>query len=599
MYRVLARLAVLSAALIMATPCLADPQPNPHVDVSAIHLGGGQIQYTILLNNPSGGSAGANVTAVGNFNQIDTTANFLRLLEPGPVDTFFEANLATAFDPLVYGAANGLVNDSYWDDSGLSIAIGVDGVTGGEVGSMVFSFEAVSPFGSDISNTRLAQLVVFDLAAAVLPLGPQPVVSTGQFARFSFVDDSAVFDGMGRDSSIVETFSVGPPRPPLPPLPLSVDPDAFPAGTDITNAFPGVTLSSVGPGFDGDFDPSIFAINPSIHESSPFNASTGSLVFGTNDARFPHVFSGFGDATFRVDFALPASEVRLDAIGNHGSDFARLVAFDAADVVIDTYNTGQLTISSFETMIVTSASFNIDHVVASGAFGESVGFDRLDFNNSLPEVDLDIKPGSDPNSINLGSRGVLPVAILTTDEFDALQVDLATIVFGDPVLLNDGGIGIAPLRSGQEDVNGDGLIDLTLKFSMRDLVDNGALGAMSMEAILRGLTTGGMMFEASDSVRLVPPGDANNDQIVDAADYTIWADNFNTKGAKLSDGDFNEDHHVDAADYTMWANNVGTDLSAPGSAVAAVPEPGTFALGALGVLCFALGAMRRVAGAKA
>lgn len=182
MYRVLARLAVLSAALIMATPCLADPQPNPHVDVSAIHLGGGQIQYTILLNNPSGGSAGANVTAVGNFNQIDTTANFLRLLEPGPVDTFFEANLATAFDPLVYGAANGLVNDSYWDDSGLSIAIGVDGVTGGEVGSMVFSFNAMSLFGSDISNTRLAQLVVFD-PASTGTLIPASLPSTHRFTK--------------------------------------------------------------------------------------------------------------------------------------------------------------------------------------------------------------------------------------------------------------------------------------------------------------------------------------------------------------------------------------------------------------------------------
>jgi hypothetical protein len=36
----------------------------------------------------------------------------------------------------------------------------------------------------------------------------------------------------------------------------------------------------------------------------------------------------------------------------------------------------------------------------------------------LPSGKLRIKPGSDPKSINLGSRGVLPVALLTTDDFD-------------------------------------------------------------------------------------------------------------------------------------------------------------------------------------
>ena len=211
-------------------------------------------------------------------------------------------------------------------------------------------------------------------------------------------------------------------------------------------------------------------------------------------------------------------------------------------------------------------------------------------------ADLDIKPGSDPNSINLKSRGVLPVALLSTDDFDALDVDVETILFGDPLLLDDGGTGVSPLRSAEKDVNGDGLTDLTLKFSMRDLVDNGALGGMSMEAILTGLTTGGMMFEASDSIRLVPPGDANNDLVVDVADYTAWANGFDTNGAKLSDGDFNEDNKVDAADYILWAENFGSDLSvsAPQSAVAAVPEPSTFAIALCGLLgLFAYGWRRR------
>ncbi|MGH7427001.1 MAG: hypothetical protein ACREJ4_01340, partial [Candidatus Methylomirabilaceae bacterium] len=39
------------------------------------------------------------------------------------------------------------------------------------------------------------------------------------------------------------------------------------------------------------------------------------------------------------------------------------------------------------------------------------------------EVDIDIKPGSDPNSINLGDQGRIPLAILTTATFNAADVD--------------------------------------------------------------------------------------------------------------------------------------------------------------------------------
>ena len=52
-------------------------------------------------------------------------------------------------------------------------------------------------------------------------------------------------------------------------------------------------------------------------------------------------------------------------------------------------------------------------------------------NTSLPTtitVAIDIKPGSFPNSINPKSRGVIPVAILTTDSFDATTVDSTTVL---------------------------------------------------------------------------------------------------------------------------------------------------------------------------
>jgi hypothetical protein len=45
-------------------------------------------------------------------------------------------------------------------------------------------------------------------------------------------------------------------------------------------------------------------------------------------------------------------------------------------------------------------------------------------------VNVDIKPGSDTNAINLKSTGSVPVALLGSAEFDIFSVDLNTVKFG-------------------------------------------------------------------------------------------------------------------------------------------------------------------------
>ena len=53
-------------------------------------------------------------------------------------------------------------------------------------------------------------------------------------------------------------------------------------------------------------------------------------------------------------------------------------------------------------------------------------------------------------------------------------------------------------------------------------------------------------------------GDANRDEVVDGADYTVWADHYGATGALGPDGgDFNCDDSVDGADYTIWADHYG------------------------------------------
>ena len=106
------------------------------------------------------------------------------------------------------------------------------------------------------------------------------------------------------------------------------------------------------------------------------------------------------------------------------------------------------------------------------------------------ECQLDIKPGSDPNSINLKSKGVVPVAILTTEDFDASTVDPETVEFA----------GASPVRWAIEDVDGDGDMDMILHFKTQDI----SIQAGDTEASLTAQAEDGWSIIGSDSVRTVP-----------------------------------------------------------------------------------------------
>ncbi len=103
----------------------------------------------------------------------------------------------------------------------------------------------------------------------------------------------------------------------------------------------------------------------------------------------------------------------------------------------------------------------------------------------------------------------MPVAILGTDDFDVLDVEIATLLFGDPLLVDNGETAVSPLRSAYEDVSGDGLLDLTLKFSTADLVEYEALGPDTIEGLLTGELLDGTPFAGLDSIRIVPPNRSN------------------------------------------------------------------------------------------
>jgi hypothetical protein len=104
-------------------------------------------------------------------------------------------------------------------------------------------------------------------------------------------------------------------------------------------------------------------------------------------------------------------------------------------------------------------------------------------------VTVDIKPGSDNNSVNPRSNGVIPVAILTDSYFDATGIDVSSLAFGP------NGAGTA--HNGHiEDVDGDGDDDLMLHFRTRATgVSNG-----DTELCLTGLTSSGMPIAGCDYI---------------------------------------------------------------------------------------------------
>jgi len=122
------------------------------------------------------------------------------------------------------------------------------------------------------------------------------------------------------------------------------------------------------------------------------------------------------------------------------------------------------------------------------------------------QLTLDIKPSSDPAPINLKSKGVLPVAILSTDQLDATQVDVDTLRFGDPALINAGATPVGPLRGTYEDVDYDGVDDLMLKFSMKSLLDNDVIGRDTVQGYVSGQLVDGTVVSGRDAVVIVPAG---------------------------------------------------------------------------------------------
>lgn len=134
---------------------------------------------------------------------------------------------------------------------------------------------------------------------------------------------------------------------------------------------------------------------------------------------------------------------------------------------------------------------------AMAAGGGGVYFDEVTI---IPWLDIavDIGLGSNPLSVNPGSHGVIPVAILGGDDFDVSLIDLQTLDLAGAqprARGNSGNVGSFM------DINHDSIVDLLVHFETEELT----IDPDTCEVTLTGLLEDGTQFGGADFVRIVPP----------------------------------------------------------------------------------------------
>lgn len=117
----------------------------------------------------------------------------------------------------------------------------------------------------------------------------------------------------------------------------------------------------------------------------------------------------------------------------------------------------------------------------------------------LVTVNIDIKPGSDPNCFNINGHGVIPVAILGSADLDVMDIKTDDTLSFDGLKVRVRGKK-GPLCS-IEDSNGDEFLDLVCHFE--DEPSEWVAGS-NESATLAGELVDGTPIEGTDSICIVP-----------------------------------------------------------------------------------------------
>ena len=235
----------------------------------------------------------------------------------------------------------------------------------------------------------------------------------------------------------------------------------------------------------------------SIHDVTveSINLSSNKVLIGDN-VMIDAMLSNHGDYTEDVDVACYYDSQLIDI-----TNVSELNPSDSENLRFNLDTTGM--VEGTYTIKACADAVPGEIIVANNCSEATIELRHI-----IP-VYVDLRPGSCPNPVNIKNKGVLPVAILGSDEFDVDTIDPNTIM-----LSREGvdGVKVSSVNWSYEDVatpyqgdlcgchdlNGDGYKDMTLKFSTKELVDNLNLKDVMGQTI--SLTITGDLTEAEGAV---------------------------------------------------------------------------------------------------
>jgi hypothetical protein len=155
---------------------------------------------------------------------------------------------------------------------------------------------------------------------------------------------------------------------------------------------------------------------------------------GNNRQNFPvltSAASGGGTATIEGTLnSTPNTDFRLEFFANTTADPSNHGEGESfiGSTNVTTDGSGDVSFTNTFSAIVPVGEFI--SATATDPGGNTSEFSgSIDVVIGVIEVSVDIKPGSYPNCFNINGNGVIPVAILGSDDFDVTQIDVATLEF--------------------------------------------------------------------------------------------------------------------------------------------------------------------------
>ncbi len=293
-------------------------------------------------------------------------------------------------------------------------------------------------------------------------------------------------------------------------LTMSVVPASFAVPTWSASGPGTVTVTDTDQGDDG--------VSQFTYNMNPAGFSTSTWSFETTATQDETVTLFYDYSGFHAFFAVTAFLQSFDDDGtttivndgpvnccsspSNGFHYTGSVTFDVVTGETYGFNMGGNNFDSDNRLIGTfTVSFDSDRDGVPDSTDNCVNTPNTDQADSdgngigdvcdIITVDVDIKPGSDKNPVNTKSKGVIPVAVYSTVDFDATTIDPSTVAFGPNGAAESHG------KAHIEDVNGDGLDDVVLHFKTQD---SGILKG-DTEASLTGATFDGTAIEGSDNIK--------------------------------------------------------------------------------------------------